>query len=133
MSGNNQHPIVPPPYSSPSPSAAMDYSSEVYRNGTIRNYLNILLKRKWQSIASFLSVFLFGALYTFTWTPIFRTTAMRQITEDNPASQVTAGEEMDIVLKENDIVFVQESGFRRFLFNFKNLIPASFGASAVLF
>jgi hypothetical protein len=30
-------------------------------------------------------------------------------------------------------VFVQESGLRRFLFNFKNLVPASVGASAIMF
>jgi polysaccharide export outer membrane protein len=46
--------------------------------------------------------------------------------------KVTAGQEADIPLKENDIVFVQESGFRRFLFDFRNLMPGSYsiGSSA---
>jgi polysaccharide biosynthesis transport protein len=99
MSGNDQHPMVPPysspvpsPYSSPSPSAPMDYGQEIDRDWTIRNYLDILFKRKWWIIGSFLIVFLLGALHTFTRTPIFRTTAMLQITEDNPSTQVSADE-----------------------------------------
>lgn len=47
-------------------------------------------------------------------------------------SQVTQGSEADIPVKANDIVFVQESGFRRFLFNFKQLMPGSFGATLPL-
>jgi polysaccharide export outer membrane protein len=44
--------------------------------------------------------------------------------------QVTAGKEADIPLKENDIVFVQESTLRRFLYDFRNLMPGSFGVGA---
>jgi protein involved in polysaccharide export with SLBB domain len=43
---------------------------------------------------------------------------------------VTTGKEPDIVLKENDIVFVQESGVRRFFYDFKNLFPGSVSAGA---
>lgn len=39
------------------------------------------------------------------------------------------GRQKDPLVKENDIVFAHESGFRRFLFNFKHLMPGSFGAS----
>jgi protein involved in polysaccharide export with SLBB domain len=45
-------------------------------------------------------------------------------------SRVTAGENVDVPLKENDIVFVQESGLKRFLFNFKALLPGSMGMGA---
>jgi hypothetical protein len=45
---------------------------------------------------------------------------------------VTSGQNPDPPLKENDIVIVQESGFRRFLFDFKNLLPGSIGASVPL-
>jgi polysaccharide export outer membrane protein len=37
--------------------------------------------------------------------------------------KVTSGENMDVPLKENDIVFVQESGYKKFLYNFKILNP----------
>jgi polysaccharide export outer membrane protein len=43
---------------------------------------------------------------------------------------VTKGEEPDPRLKENDIVYVQESGFRRFMYDFKNFMPGSFGLGA---
>ena len=45
---------------------------------------------------------------------------------------ITSGEEPDPKLKANDIVFVQESGLRRFLFDFKNFLPGSFGISPSL-
>jgi polysaccharide export outer membrane protein len=43
---------------------------------------------------------------------------------------VRRGEESDPQLKENDIVFVSESGLKRFLYNFRNLMPGSFGVGA---
>jgi capsular exopolysaccharide synthesis family protein len=82
----------------------MEYSSELDRDWTIRNYLDILLKRKWWIIGCFLSVFLLGALYTFTRTPIFRTTATLQITEDNPASQVSADDKFARFIGGGDTV-----------------------------
>jgi polysaccharide export outer membrane protein len=41
--------------------------------------------------------------------------------------QVTAGDSIDVPLKENDVVFVKESGWKKFLYDFKvlNPIPAS--------
>lgn len=47
-------------------------------------------------------------------------------------SKVTSGQEPDILLKGNDIVYVQESGLRRFLFDFRSLMPGSYsvGSSA---
>lgn len=45
---------------------------------------------------------------------------------------ITSGEEPDPKLKGNDIVFVQESGLRRLLFDVKNFLPGSFGISPAL-
>jgi polysaccharide biosynthesis/export protein len=44
-------------------------------------------------------------------------------------AEITSGQSADPPLKENDIVFVQESGVRRFLFDFKMFLPGSFGMS----
>lgn len=44
--------------------------------------------------------------------------------------KVTAGQEGDISLKENDIVYVKENAIRRFLYDFRNLVPGSYGVSA---
>jgi polysaccharide export outer membrane protein len=44
-------------------------------------------------------------------------------------AQITKGNEEDLPLKENDIVYVQESGVRRFLFDFKMLLPGSISVS----
>ncbi len=44
-------------------------------------------------------------------------------------AQITKGKEEDLALKENDIVYVQESGIRRFLLDFKMLLPGSVSIS----
>jgi polysaccharide export outer membrane protein len=44
-------------------------------------------------------------------------------------AQIIKGNEEDLVLKENDIVYVQESSVRRFLFDFKMLLPGSVSIS----
>jgi len=44
-------------------------------------------------------------------------------------SEITKGNQEDLVLKENDIVYVQESSLRRFLFDFKMLMPGSISVS----
>jgi succinoglycan biosynthesis transport protein ExoP len=98
MSDHDQPPMVIPPYSSPVPSPhppmPMDYDSEMYRGKDLREYLHILLKRKWWIIGTFFSIFSVVAVYTFLRTPIFRTSTTLQITEDNPASQVTMEDKM---------------------------------------
>lgn len=52
------------------------------------------------------------------------------ITLNLDLGKVTAGQEADIPLKENDIVSVQESGIRRFFFDFRNLLPGSYAIGA---
>lgn len=44
-------------------------------------------------------------------------------------NQITRGRMEDIALQENDIVFVHESGTRRFLFDIKSFFPGSVGLS----
>jgi polysaccharide export outer membrane protein len=48
-------------------------------------------------------------------------------------SQIETGEINDVPLKENDIVFVQESGFKKFLYTFRNLNPIPISAGAGLY
>lgn len=46
---------------------------------------------------------------------------------------ITSGEEPDPLLKANDIVFVHESGIRRFFYDIRNLLPGTMGMSAAPF
>lgn len=46
---------------------------------------------------------------------------------------ITSGTEADPLLKPNDIVFVHESGLRRFLFDVRNFVPGSIGLGAAPF
>jgi len=48
-------------------------------------------------------------------------------------AQITKGNTEDLALQENDIVYVQESGIRRFLFDFKMLLPGSVSVSPAAF
>jgi polysaccharide export outer membrane protein len=46
---------------------------------------------------------------------------------------IVSGRQPDPVLKENDIVFVHESGFRRFFYDFRNMVPGSIGMGGTIF
>jgi len=46
---------------------------------------------------------------------------------------IASGQEPDLKLKANDIVFVQESGWRRLLFDIRNFFPGSIGLGATAF
>ena len=50
----------------------------------IREYLRVLIKRRWTIIALFTIVFLSVAFHTFTATPIFRATVRIVIEKENP-------------------------------------------------
>jgi succinoglycan biosynthesis transport protein ExoP len=93
MSNHNQPPMVAPSPYHPVPSAPppppMDYDVEINQGLDLQEFLHILLKRKWWIIGTFLTIFLIAALYTFIRTPIFRSSAILQITQDNPGSQVS--------------------------------------------
>ncbi|MCX5890432.1 MAG: polysaccharide biosynthesis tyrosine autokinase [Deltaproteobacteria bacterium] len=93
---------VPSPYSSPSLPPPMDHGYEVDQGTSLQEYLHILLKRKWWAIGTFLTIFLTIALYTFIQTPIFRTTATLQITQDNPGSQVSVDDKLSKLTGSSD-------------------------------
>lgn len=59
---------------------------EEYREKTIdlRDYLRIMLKRRWVIITVFTVVVLFAAIKTFTATPIYQATAQIVIEKENP-------------------------------------------------
>jgi polysaccharide export outer membrane protein len=46
---------------------------------------------------------------------------------------ITSGTEPDPLLKPNDIVFVHESGVRRFFYDIKSFLPGSVGLGASMF
>ena len=92
------HPALP----SPAPLPSMGYGYEVDQGTTLQEYLHILLKRKWWVIGTFLIIFLTVALYTLTRTPIFRTTATLQITQDNPGSQVSMDDKLSKLTGSSD-------------------------------
>jgi capsular exopolysaccharide synthesis family protein len=80
----------------------MDYGYEVDQGTSLKDYLHILLKRKWWVIGAFSTIFLSVALYTFTRAPIFRTSATLQITQDNPGSQVSADDKLSKLTGSSD-------------------------------
>jgi succinoglycan biosynthesis transport protein ExoP len=83
-----------PPGTPPSPVLPSPPSSNVYceieKGHTLREYIDILLRRKWWIIGTFLTIVVLAGVYTYTRTPIYRTTAMMEITADNPGTQVSA-------------------------------------------
>ena len=102
MSSHDQQPLMVPPSGTPLPPTTsvlpLDYYDVEMRGLNLRDYLFVLLKRKWLVIGVFLAVFLAAALCTYLSTPIYIATAKLQITEDNPGSQVSADNKLPEML-----------------------------------
>jgi polysaccharide biosynthesis transport protein len=86
----NQHhpPMVVPP-----PGTLQSWELETYESSLsprvhLRDYLHILIKRKRWLIGVFLGVVLLTAVVVLLMTPMFRATALLQITQDNAVAQV---------------------------------------------
>ena len=94
MSSSDQYPLIVPPPGTPLPPASplppLDYYEAEGQGSGLRDYLYILLKRKWVVMGTFLAIFLFAALRTFLATPIYLASTTLQITNDNPGSRVSA-------------------------------------------
>jgi succinoglycan biosynthesis transport protein ExoP len=116
MSSHAQPPMVVPSYSlSPAaPPPAGDYYAQLQRARGLREYLHILLKRKWWIIGTFLSIFLTSACYTLLRTPIFRTAATLQITQDNPGSQVTVDDKLSRLTGSDSLEKFQQTQYKIF-------------------
>ncbi|MFZ2089945.1 MAG: Wzz/FepE/Etk N-terminal domain-containing protein, partial [Desulfobaccales bacterium] len=82
-SGSPSGPSLP---STPTP----DFYYELEKGHTIREYIDILLRRKWWVIAPLFTIILLAALYNIFSTPIFRATTTLELTADNPGTNVSA-------------------------------------------
>ncbi len=71
-----------------------------------------MLKRKWWIIGSFLTIFSVVALYTLTKTPIFRTAALLQITQDNPGSQVAVDDKLSKLTGSDSLEKFQQTQYK---------------------
>jgi capsular exopolysaccharide synthesis family protein len=89
-----------------------DYYSEMSRGRNLREYLHILLKRKWWIIVTFLSIFLLVAVYALLRTPIFRTTSTLQITRDNPGSQVSVDDKFSNLTGSDTLEKFQQTQYK---------------------
>jgi capsular exopolysaccharide synthesis family protein len=89
-----------------------DYYADVSSGGGLRKYLHILLKRKWWIIGTFSTIFLLAAVYNFLRTPIFRTTATLQITQDNPGSQVSVDNKLSNLTGLDELEKFQQTQYK---------------------
>lgn len=116
MSNHDQPPMVVPSYTNPMASLSahplMDYDTEMSHRWDPREYLYVLMKRKWWIIGTFISVVLVGALYTFTRTPIFRTTTTLQITQENPGSQLSMDQKLSQIGDFDNLEKFQQTQFK---------------------
>lgn len=99
MPDNNLPPMHLPPNQSPLPAmniTPVGYDDvEISQTMHLRDYLYILIKRKWWIIGTFLAIFLGMLLYTTYCTRIYRSSSTLQITQDSPGSQVSANEKLN--------------------------------------
>jgi capsular exopolysaccharide synthesis family protein len=89
-----------------------DYYAEMTRGAGLRDYLHILLRRKWWVIGTFLTIFLAIAAFTFLRTPIYRTIATLQITQDNPGSQVALDDKLSKLTGSDSLEKFQQTQYK---------------------
>jgi len=116
MSNHDKLPMVLPPYS-PSPplppsQGPLHYGYEIEQGTSTHEYFRILAKRKWLVIGTFLTIFLGVALFTFLRTPIYRATAMLQITQDNPGSDVSLDDKVSKIYGSSDMEKFQKTQYK---------------------
>jgi len=90
----------------------MDFDYGADQGTSLQEYLHILLKRKLLVIGTFLTIFLTVALYTLTRTPIYRTSAMLQITQDNPGSQVSVDDKLSKLTGSSETDKFQQTQYK---------------------
>ena len=69
---------------------------EVSEFHQVRDYLNIIFKRKWWIISSVVIALIVAVYYNMTQIPLYRGIATLQIIQDNPSSIVSSGTSRDI-------------------------------------
>jgi polysaccharide biosynthesis transport protein len=69
---------------------------EISETHLLRDYINVILKRKWWIISCLAVALVIVCYYNMTRIPIYRGTATLQIIQDNPSSLVTASPSRDI-------------------------------------
>ncbi|MBM4285792.1 MAG: polysaccharide biosynthesis tyrosine autokinase [Deltaproteobacteria bacterium] len=113
------HPPTPPavpPSSVPSASAPLpppgDYYLEMEQRRNLKDYIHILLRRKWWFLGAFLAVFLSAGLHTFLRTPIYRPLATLQITQDNPGSHVSADDKLSLFTGGDSLEKFQQTQYK---------------------
>jgi polysaccharide biosynthesis transport protein len=75
------------------PEASYDSAAESIQ---IRDYLSVLLKRKWWIISCVALAFILATYYNMTRIPIYRGTATLQIIQDNTSSLVSTDRKVDL-------------------------------------
>jgi polysaccharide biosynthesis transport protein len=100
------------PFSPTQPPLQYGYGYEMDQGTNIHDYFRILAKRKWLVIGTFLTVFLGVALLTFFKTPIFRATAMLQITQDNPGTDVSSDDKLSKITGSSDMEKFQKTQYK---------------------
>ncbi len=89
-----------------------EYGYEIYQGRSLREYLQIFWRRKWWIILTFVTIFLGVAFYTFTRVPIYRTNATLQITQDNPASEVSVDDKLSRLTGGDSLEKFQQTQYK---------------------
>ena len=112
MQKNQYPPMVVPPSGALRPWEIDTFDLSPERRVHLRDYLHILAKRKRWIIGIFLGVVLVTAAVVFLMTPIYRATALLQITQDNAIAQVGENDPLAALKGGQELTRFQETQVR---------------------
>jgi len=111
MKPSNETSLVSPDPNPPPMLHFQQYSSEVEQNQHLRDYWNILMKRKWWVIGVFLGLIITVGLVTFLMTPIYRSSTILQIVQDNPSAVVGERDPLAVMAGQDTLARFYETQY----------------------
>ncbi len=109
MLQDNQSPLVIPPPGAPRHREVEYYEVIPEEHLKFRDYLHILLNRKWWVLGVLAGVLLLTAAVCLLVTPVYRAVTLLQITQDNPASQLGDNDTLSLVRGGSELTKFQET------------------------
>lgn len=111
MKPSNETSLVVSDSNSPPVLHSHDYNRGAEQNQNLRDYWNILIKRKWWVISAFLGLVVTVGLVTLLMTPIYRSSTILQIVQDNPSAMMGERDPMAMMAGQDTMARFYETQY----------------------
>jgi succinoglycan biosynthesis transport protein ExoP len=112
MAKDNYPPMVAPTPGAPAPREFDYYEMEMEERTHLKDYVHILLRRKKWVIGALAGMIALTLLVIFLMTPVYKSTTVLQITQDNPGNQINDADPLTLLKGNQDNSKFQETQYK---------------------